>query len=142
MSLAPLAAAECRGVKPPVCARSGRAPASSRIRTTSPRERAAALPSGVTALSLADTAFTSAPRQRTDASCNFPFKRPPGRSNLLPRMGGAATAREGPKTVVAFQGELDAATCAQLDSEFAAALESDCEEIVLDLSGLAFLDSS
>ena len=57
-------------------------------------------------------------------------------------MGGVATAREGPKTVVAFRGELDAATCAQLDSEFAAALDSDCEEIVLDLSELAFLDSS
>jgi anti-anti-sigma factor len=55
---------------------------------------------------------------------------------------GVATARHGARTIVAFRGELDAATCAKLDAELADALDSDCEEIVLDLSELAFLDSS
>lgn len=52
------------------------------------------------------------------------------------------TARDGARTTVAFRGELDAVTCPKLDAELSQALESDCEEIVLDLSELAFLDSS
>jgi anti-anti-sigma factor len=57
-------------------------------------------------------------------------------------MPGIVSQREGPIATVAFRGELDGATCDALDRELAGALECDCEKVVLDLSGLAFLDSA
>lgn len=52
------------------------------------------------------------------------------------------TRRDGTSAVVAFEGELDAATAPDLELELAAALRSDAETVVLDLRALVFLDSS
>lgn len=55
---------------------------------------------------------------------------------------GVVTQREGATATVAFSGELDVLTCPDLERELSAAIDGDCETVVLDLRELAFIDSS
>ena len=52
------------------------------------------------------------------------------------------TERDGDTYVVRATGELDLANCSQFDRELRAAEASDAAVILLDLEGLAFIDSA
>jgi anti-sigma B factor antagonist len=53
-----------------------------------------------------------------------------------------ASRPEGEKHVIALDGELDIATVAQIDTELARVEAGECEQIVMDLRELQFLDST
>ena len=64
----------------------------------------------------------------------------------MPLMTGESLSirseRQGDTQRVAPAGELDIATAGQLERELAAAAEGDAATILLDLSGLTFIDST
>ncbi len=53
-----------------------------------------------------------------------------------------STSRRGSFTVVTVEGDVDLGTAAQLGDETMAAIREDKPHLVLDLSGVTFLDSS
>ncbi|MET0749523.1 MAG: STAS domain-containing protein, partial [Solirubrobacterales bacterium] len=50
--------------------------------------------------------------------------------------------RDGRRLMLAVHGEIDLANAGLLDAELERAEETDAEEIVLDLSGVEFIDST
>ena len=52
------------------------------------------------------------------------------------------TRHEARRFTIALQGDLDLATVAKLRDAIAEACDTDCAEVVLDLTGLTFVDSS
>lgn len=51
-------------------------------------------------------------------------------------------SRDGAQLVVAVQGEIDADNCASLGEAIRPALSDDVQTLVIDASGLTFIDSS
>lgn len=71
-------------------------------------------------------------------------EREPLRATEIIDLGGLTvrSEREGDTLTIALSGELDLATADGLDAEIERAETSDAASIVLDLSGLTFMDST
>jgi anti-sigma B factor antagonist len=70
--------------------------------------------------------------------------RAPVRASALPQLGqlSMTSERDGDVHVIAVVGELDLATAAGLEAELLNVEAGDATAIVLDLSGLSFMDST
>lgn len=67
----------------------------------------------------------------------------PGAEELLRRTGFHVEVRQvGSTTILRLEGELDTATARELRAALATATASDTTAVVLDLAGLAFIDST
>jgi anti-sigma B factor antagonist len=68
----------------------------------------------------------------------------PSRPTQPPKYGelSVTAAREGDVHTIRLEGELDIATAERIQDELAIAEASDARSIVLDLSGLTFMDST
>lgn len=67
----------------------------------------------------------------------------PGADQLLRRTGFHVEVRQvGPTVVLRLDGELDTATARELRAALATAMATDATAVVLDLAGLAFIDST